>query len=243
MSTLGDTEEQLDQCVASATAPAQNFPTALMGQGNSTEITFLQNGTMLGQTPVSAIFWSQLGQLLDRRDLMLASNATSSVTFESDDPVQVGHVEIVADPGVFSTEIINLSIPGVGDVPPIGVSPSPPCESPVIALKRNAEFDTGVALSQTGEETDATCSWSIYSGMEGTLVGSGTTTVPISGQTQFFPLNDPTLPPLLLPFEGNIQYDCDMPVHPFSLFQREQDGAIFSNAARCLDLLSTAPGP
>ena len=130
------------------------------------------------------------------------------------------------------TQIINLSIPGVGEVAPIGVAPSRSCRRPVAALKRNLKFDTGVALSNTGEET-ATCNWSIYSGPEGAFVGNGTTTVRALGQIQYFPLNSPGLQNASLPFEGNIQYECDVEVHAFSLFQREEDGAIFSNATGC----------
>ena len=64
----------------------------------------------------------------------------------------------------------------------------------------------------------------MYAGTEGTLVGMGATIVPPLGQTQSFPLNAPSLPPLSLPFEGNIQYECDIPVHPFSLFPFPEKG-------------------
>ena len=216
----------------------RDFPTAARGAGSSTAITFVQSATTTSQVSVSAIFRSPLGEVLDRQSIVLNPNATSSVVFEGQDVLEVGHIETTAGPGVVVTEVINLSLPGFGDLPPIGVGPSPSCKRPVTALKQNLEFDTGVALSNTNPEI-ATCNWSIYSGTEGTLVGRGATMVPPLGQTQSFPLSDPFLLPLPPPFEGNIQYDCDTGVHPLSFFQRRTDGALFSNATGCVD--GTAP--
>lgn len=175
-----------------------------------------------------------MGETLDVQSILLPPNSTASAFFEGDAQLDVGHLQALLSPGVVASQIIRLAVPGVGEVPPIGVPPSPACESPVIALKRDLEFDTAVALSNTtGEEVS--CDWSIYSGSEATLAGTGTTLLLPLGQSQFFPLNDPALTPLDLLFEGNVQFRCDGPVHAFSLFQRSMDGALFSNAAGCLD--------
>ncbi len=220
-----------------------NFPIAVRGGANSTELVFVQTSTTTLQAAVSAVpttilqesasavFRSPQGEVRESHSVILAPNSTASITFSGEDALEVGHVEATAGRGVVVTQIISLSIPGVGKVPPIGVAPSRSCRRPVAALRRNLEFDTGVALSNMGDET-ATCSWSIYSGTEGVFVGSGTTTVRASGQTQYFPLNSPGLQTLSLPF-GGIQYECDVEVYSFSLFQRKEDGAIFSNATGC----------
>ena len=142
-------------------------------------------------------------------------------------------MEASVSPGVVASEIIYLDIPELGDIPPIGVPPSPVCSKPVIALKLNDELNTGAALANTTSQ-EASCDWSIFSGTEGSLVGMGTTFVPALGQTQFFPLNDPSIPKLALPFNGNIEFQCSPSVHAFSLFQVAQTGALISNAAGCL---------
>ncbi len=214
-----------------------DFTTAVQGAGSSTEIAvaFVQNATILAPASVSAVFWSQIGEALDTKSVVLTPNATASLIFGGNSDFEVGHIETVAGPGVVVTEIINLSIQGVGNIPPIGVGPSSPCKRPVAILKRNAEFDTGVALSSTTQKT-ATCEYSIYSGPDGDLIGSGVWTVHPFGQFQDSPLNDDSLPedlPLL--FDGNIQYECDIPVHAISLFQRKKDGALFSNAVACAE--------
>ncbi len=208
------------------------FPTAVTGDGSSTEITLTQSATMLPETSASVGFKSPLGEDLGSRGVLLMPNSTASVEFEGDDALEVGHVEVRVGPGVAATEIIRLSTPDVGGTSLIGVGPSPSCERPVVALKRNPEFNTAVAFSNPRQET-ATCDWAIYSGMEGTLRREGSKTLPALGQSQFFPLDvTPALSPFL--FEGNIQYECDIPLHAFSLFQR-QDGTLVSNAAGCLD--------
>ena len=218
--------------LTSDATPNLDFPTAVTGAGSSTEITFVQSATLLLETLASAGFRSPMGEVMDARSLMLNSNSTSTLIFEGDDVLTVGHIEVRAVPGVAASELIRLSAPGTGDVSLIGVAPSPACQKPVVALKRNLEFTTAVALSNTRQET-ATCDWSIYSGTEGTLSQSGTVTVPPRGQTQSFPLDVfPVITPFL--FEGNIQYECNLPVHAFSLFQR-RDGSLVSNAAGCLD--------
>jgi hypothetical protein len=216
-----------------ASHPVQDFPTAVRGGDSRTKILFVQSASPDTETFAAAVFRAQDGDVLETRSIVLTPNSTSSVIFSGEDDLEVGHIETLVSPGVVATEVINLSIPGVGDVPPIGVGPAPACEKPVIALERNLEFDTGVALANTGAKT-ASCDWSIYSGSEAFLVGMGTTMVPAFGQTQFFPLNDPSIPSVSLPFEGNVQYACNTPVHAFSLFQRKSDGALFSNAAGCV---------
>ncbi len=221
------------------TLPVQDFATAVRCGDSLTEVIFVQGADTLPKTAASAVFRSQQGEALDAKSVELTPNSTTSVLFKGEKGLEVGHVETVVSPGVVVSEIIRLTVPGVGELPPIGVPPSPACERPVVALKKNAELDTGVALANTTGE-NASCDWSIYSGTEGSLVGMGNTSVPPLGQVQFFPLNDPSLPKLSLPFEGNIQYECSAPVHPFSLFQRQQDGALFSNAAGCL---SESPAP
>ncbi len=208
------------------------FPTAVTGAGNSTEITLVQSATMLPETSASVDFRSPLGADLDRRGALLIPNSTASVDFEGGDTLEVGHVAVQVGPGVAATEIIRLSSLDGESSSLIGVGPSPSCEKPVVALKRNPEFTTAVALSNTSQET-VTCGWTIYSGTEGTLRREGTTILPPLGQIQLFPLDVvPAFSPFL--FEGNIQYECDIPLHAFSLFQR-QDGALVSNAAGCLD--------
>ena len=221
-----------------------NFPIAIRGGANSTELVFVQTSTTTLQQSVSAVpttilqdsasavFRSPQGEVRDAGAVDLAPNSTASIIFTGGVAFEVGHVEATAGRGVVVTQIINLSIPGIGEVPPIGIAPSRSCRRPVAVLKRNLKFDTGVALSNTAEQT-ATCSWSIHSGKEGAFVGNGTTTVLGLGQTQYFPLNSPGLQTLSLPFEGNIQYECDIAVHSFSLFQRKEDGTIFSSATGC----------
>ncbi len=216
-----------------ASQPILDFPTAVRGGDSDTKILFVQSASPDTETFASAVFRSQDGEVLDAQSVVLTPNSTSSLIFSGDDDLEVGHIETLVSQGVVATEIINLSIPGAGDIPPIGVGPGPACEKPVIALERNLEFNAGVALANTRAEI-ATCDWSIYSGTDAALLGMGTTMVPALGQTQFFPLNDPSIPSVSLPFEGNVQYACNMPVHPFSLFQRTSDGALFSNAAGCV---------
>ena len=241
------TEKQILEIVAAGPAGKckgsrpSNFPIAVRGAGNSTEVVFVQTSTTtlasavaatILQDTASAVFRSPLGEVRATRSVALSPNSTALITFDGEDALEVGHIEAAAGRGVVVTQIVNLSIPGTGDVPPIGVGPSPSCRMPVAALRRTLEFDTGIALSNTGETT-ASCNWSIYFGPEGELMGRGTTMVRALGQTQYFPLNSLTLPSHTLPFEGNIQYECDMPVHSFSLFQRKEDGAIFSNETGC----------
>ncbi len=208
------------------------FPTAVAGSGNSTEITLTQSSSMLLETFATVSFKSPLGGDLGSRGVLLMPNSTASVEFEGEGVLEIGHIEVRVGPEVSATEIIRLSTPDIGDISLIGVGPSPSCARPVVALKRNPEFTTAVALSNPKPEI-ATCGWTIYSDVEGTLRQEGTTTLPPLGQSQFFPLDGPpALSPFL--FEGNIQYECDIPLHAFSLFQR-QDGALVSNAAGCLD--------
>lgn len=210
-----------------------DFPTAVAGAGNSTEITFLQGANALLETPVSAFFRSSLGEIKETRTVVLTPNATASVRFEGDAAIEVGHIELGVGPGVIATEVIRLSTSGVGDISLIGVGPSPSCKRPVVALKRNPELNTGVALSNTREET-VNCDWSIHSSSESTLVLRGRTAVPPLRQIQSFPLDVVPNLPSAEPFEGNIQYDCELPLHAFSLFQRA-DGALVSNTSGCFD--------
>ena len=209
-----------------------DFPTAVVGGGSSTEITFVHGATAALEARFGVFFLSPGGSVDGIRSLVLAPNSTASVTFDGDDLLQVGHIETRVAYGVVATEVIRLST-GAESVSLIGVGPSPSCQRPVVALKRNPEFNTGVALSNTRPET-ATCSWSIHSGPESTLIETGSTTLPPFGQTQSFPLNDLSIAPLPAPFEGNIQYQCDIPVHAFSLLQ-EGDGGLVSNATSCFD--------
>ena len=210
-----------------------DFPTAVAGAGNSTEITFLQGANALLETPVSAFFRSSLGEIKETRTVVLTPNATASVRFEGAAAIEVGHIELGVGPGVIATEVIRLSTSGVGDISLIGVGPSPSCKRPVVALKRNPELNTGVALSNTREET-VNCDWSIHSSSESTLVLRGRTAVPPLRQIQSFPLDVVPNLPSAEPFEGNIQYDCELPLHAFSLFQRA-DGALVSNTSGCFD--------
>ncbi len=210
-----------------------DFPTAVAGAGNSTEITFLQGANALLETPVSAVFRSSLGEIQETRKVVLTPNSTSSVTFEGNGVLEVGHVELGVGPGVVATEVIRLSTLGVGNVSLIGVGPSPSCQRPVVTLKRNLEFNTAVALSNTRRET-VNCDWSIHSGSESTLILRGSTAILPLRQIQSFPLDVvPNLPPSAI-FEGNIQYECDIPLHAFSLFQRA-DGDLVSNSSGCFD--------
>ena len=209
-----------------------DFPTAVVGGGSSTEITLVQGATAALETLVRVLFLSQAGSVDGIRSLVLAPNSTASVTFDGDNLLQVGHIETRVGSGVVATEVIRLST-GPESVSLIGVGPSLSCKRPVVGLKRNLEFNTGVALSNTRGET-ATCSWSIHSGPESTLIATGSIALPPSGQTQSFPLNDLPIAPLPAPFEGNIQYECDVPVHAFSLLQ-ERDGGLVSNATSCFD--------
>ena len=222
-------------CVPQA-LDGSDFPIAVRGAGNSTEIIFAQGATTTAQTAVTAVLWSTDGEILETRSAQLTPNSTSTMLFDSLGILELGHMEIFSEPTVIATQILNLSVPRIGSLPPLGIMPVEPCLKPAAALRRDPEFDTGLALSNRGQES-AYCDWSIYSGTDGSLVGSGLTIVPALGQTQSFPLNavlgDPQVS--MESFEGNIQFDCDLPVHPFSLFQRKADGAIFSNAAGCLD--------
>lgn len=205
------------------------FPTAAQGAGSATEITFVQSASSPQEQEVSAILFSPDGEILDTRSLVVTPHSTNSIVFEGGDSLEVG--QIMTSPGVPATEVIGLSIPGVGVLPPIGVAPATPCQRPVIVLRRNSVFDTGVALAAGGQD-DVHCSWTIYSGPGGTQAASGSMVVPGFGQTQFFPLSQIPSPSS---FQGNIQFDCDLTVHTFSLFQRRSDGAIFANGVSCLD--------
>ena len=210
-----------------------DFPTAVVGGGNSTEITFVQGATATSETGVIRIYFlSPDGRTQSASGVVLAPSSTASRTFDGGDVLLVGHIETRVNSAIVATEVIRLST-GAESVSLIGVSPSRPCERPVVTLKRNPGFNTGVALSNTRPET-ATCSWSIHSGPESTLIATGSIALPPSGQTQSFPLNDLPIAPLPAPFEGNIQYECDVPVHAFSLLQ-EGDGGLVSNATSCFD--------
>lgn len=135
----------------------------MTGAGNSTKVTFVKGETPDTETFISAIFWSQNGDVLDTASVFgLTPNSTRSVIFSGGDDLKAGHIEFVTDSeGVVATETIFLSIPGVGNASPIGVLAAPSCKSPVAGLTRNSEFDTGVALSNTSQEP-VSCIWSIY---------------------------------------------------------------------------------
>ncbi len=237
-----------------------NFPTAVVGAGSDTEIvfanavgnagpvsemTFLGTSTTPTQTAIVVFFLSDTGDLEGTAVTEIVDKGTlvkklSGFVLDVVDQFRKGHLVVEADGPIVVTERLKLNISEGLDnisqaarkVPPIGVGPAPSCTNPVTALERNEEFDTGVALSNTNAEP-VTCNWSIYSGKQGAHLTTGVTNIPGFGQTQYFPLNDPALSPVLLPFLGNIQYKCNAEVHPFSLFQRRNDGALFSNTAAC----------
>ena len=112
-----------------ASQPIQDFPTAVRGGDNRTKILFVQSASPDTETFAAAVFRSQNGDVLASQSIVLTPNSTSAMIFNGEDDLEVGHIETLVSPGVVTTEIINLSIPGVGDIPPIGSAPLLPARS------------------------------------------------------------------------------------------------------------------